>query len=314
MRSAWLPFVVSVLAWAADAPTFHTTFSLVRVDPYVYDRPSHRPIRDLQASDFRVYDNEQSREIVHFDSQSGPLDLVLLLDVSGSMREALPAVANHAAQALSVLQDGDRAAVMAFSKKTALTQPLTGDLQSVVDGIRSAMSVHIGLDTDINQALWSAADYLHGTRGDARRAILIFTDNLQETQVPDSLVDEQLSEAGAVLDGFLLRGPIGLPHITHPGILRFARNSGGEIVEGNRPAARLAELIERIKFRYSLHFRPVEPRSAQPRRIQVELTPEARRRYPAAIVRARRMYFPRGTYKPRDARIAAIGGRSPQWL
>jgi hypothetical protein len=90
-----------------------------------------------------------------------------------------------------------------------------------------------------------------------------------------------------------------MPHVTHPGILGFARNTGGEVIEGNQPAERLAELIRRIKARYSIHFRPVETTAAAPRRIRVELSEEARKRYPRAGVRARRIYFPLGKYRPK---------------
>lgn len=85
------------------------------------------------------------------------------------MRELLPQVADRATAALSVLQPDDRAAVMAFTKTTALTQPLTADFGAVAQGIRAAMSLRIGLDTDINQALWSAADYLQLWRHSAPR-------------------------------------------------------------------------------------------------------------------------------------------------
>jgi hypothetical protein len=292
-----------VLSPAADDPTFRTAVSLVKADVSVYDRQSLAPILDLQAADFTVLDEDQAREIAYFGNESGPVDLLFLLDVSGSVREALPAVAKSAADALAALDKGDRSGAMAFSKRTVLTQPLSGDFSAAARGILDAARVQIGLDTDINQAVWSAADYFHGVGGAARRAILILTDNMQETRVPDSLVDEQLSEAGAVLDAFLLRGPVTLPHITRPGILRFARNTGGEVIEGNRPAARLAEMIRRIKFRYSIHFHPVAATSAQPRKIHVDLTADARRRYPNAIVRSRRIYFPFGEYRPkRDIR------------
>ena len=301
LRFAVAASVLSVFAFAADGPSFRTTVSLVKAGAYVYDKNSRAPILDLQASDFQILDEDQPRDIVYFGDDAGPLDLVLLLDVSGSVLEALPQVANAANDALAVLQPGDRAAVMAFSKKTALTQPLTADLDDVADGIRAATRLRIGLDTDINQALWSAADYLHRAGGTSRRGILILTDNMQDTRIPDSLVDEQLSESGAVLDGLLLRGPIAMPRVTHPGILGFARNSGGEVIEGNHPAARLAEMIRRIKFRYSLHFRPAEVTSARPRRIRIDLTADARRRYPNAVVRARRLYFPQGTYRPKPA-------------
>ena len=154
------------------------------------------------------------------------------------------------------------------------------------------MSIHIGTDTDINQAIWSATDYLYSAGGTARRAILILTDNMQETRVPDSLVDEQLSYSGVVLDGLLFRGAIALPHISHPGILGFARNTGGEIVEGTHPESRVAEMIRRIKLRYAIHFRPGDSTSPRPRRIGVELIGEARGRYPDAVIRARKIYFP----------------------
>ena len=311
-------FAAIALAGAADDPTFRHTVSLVKADAYVYNRQTHAPILDLQASDFRILDDDQPRDIVYFGNDSGPLDLVLLLDISGSVREILPRVADAASNALSTLQAGDRAGVMAFTKTTVITQPLTANFDEVAQGIRLATNLRIGLDTDINQALWAAADYLHRSGGASRRAILILTDNSQATQIPDSLVDEQLSEAGAVLDGLLIRGPIGLPHVTHPGILGFARNSGGEVMEGNQPAERLAEMIRRIKFRYSLHFRPFEANSPRPRRIRVELTAEARQRYPTAAIRARRVYFPMATYKPKPevptgqriaaARLPAPGG------
>jgi von Willebrand factor type A domain len=290
---------LSALAKSADITTFRTTVSLVKVDAYVYDRQTHAPILDLQATDFKVLDEDQPRDIVFFGDDAGPLDLLLLLDISGSVRDMLPQIADSAAGALSALQQEDRCGVMAFTKTTAVTQPLTDVLKEVARGIRDAMTRRIGNDTDINQALWAAADCLHASGAPARRAILIITDNMQVTQIPDSLVDEQLSEAGAVLDGLLLRGPLGLPHLTHPGILAFARNSGGEVIEGNHPAGQLAEMIRRIKFRYSIHFRPVETKSPQPRKIHIELSAEARRRRPNAVIRTRRIYFPLATYKPK---------------
>lgn len=298
------PFAVALIGCtailpASDSPTFHTSVALVKADVEVYDRETRSPIFGLTASDFTVRDENQPRDIVYFGNESGPVDILLLLDVSGSVRDMLPQIAGRATNALSTLGEDDRAAVMAFSKTTVLTQSLTNDFRAVAEGIRAALSVRIGFDTDINQAVWSAANYFHDAGGSARRAALVITDNMQETQVPDGLVDEQLAEAGAVLSALLVRGPVPLPHLGHPGILGFARSTGGEVIEGNQPSSRLTEMIRRMKFRYSVHFRPVETQSPQPRRIYIELTAEAHRRYPHAVVRARRIYFPRGTYRPK---------------
>jgi hypothetical protein len=308
-------FGMAAGAFADDTSTFRSAISLVKVTADVSHRRSHAPIVDLQASDFEVSDEGQRREIVYFEKDSGPLDLLLLLDVSGSVREILPEIASGAAEALAALQPGDRAAVMAFSKTTAVTFPLSEDFQGVAQGIRAAMSIHIGTDTDINQAIWSATGYLYSAGGTARRAILILTDNMQETRVPDSLVDEQLSYAGVVLDGLLFRGAIALPHLSHPGILGFARNTGGEIVEGSHPESRVGETIRRIKLRYAIHFRPAESTSPRQRRIGIELTGEARGRYPDAVIRARRIYFPFAAFRHKPAILPAgiaLSNRGPE--
>lgn len=299
-----VPLAAALIGWtallpASDSPTFHTSVALVKADVEVYDRQTRSPILDLNASDFTVRDEDQPRDIVYFGYDSGPVDILLLLDVSGSVQEILPKIASCATDALSTLGEENRAAVMAFTKTSALTQPLTHDFRAVAEGIRATLSLRIGLDTDINQAVWSAANYLHDAGGTSRRAVLVITDNMQETRIPDPVVEEQLGEASAVLDGLLVRGPVGLPHIGYPGILGFARKTGGEVIEGNQASSRLAEMIRRIKFRYSIHFHPVETQSTKPRRIHIELTADALRRYPHALVRARRMYFPRGTYRPK---------------
>lgn len=291
--------VVSTIAPAADdALTFKTAATLVKVGTYVYDRKTNVPITGLTAADFEVRDEAEPREIAYFGDASGPLDLVFLLDVSGSMRELVPDIAATAAGALAHLDSADRAAVMAFGKRTAVEQPLTDDFGVVVQGLRRILNARVGTDTDINQAVWLAADYLHGAAGAANRAIVVMTDNDQVTAVPDSLVDEQLFEAGAVLDGLLIRGAVPMPHITHPGILHFAARTGGDVLEGAHPGARLDEMIRRIKARYVIHFKPVQTDSAAARKIRVDLTPEARRRYPNAVVRARTSYFPKSKYRP----------------
>src|ERR1051325_6309033 len=159
LRLAAIVFLWSAASTAGDDPTFRAAVSLVKGDTSVYNRQSLAPILDLQASDFTVTDEDQPRAIVYFGNESRPVDLLFLLDVSGSVREILPRVANSAVEALAALGEADRSGAMAFSRKTMLTQPLSGDTAATARGILSAASVQIGLDTDINQAVWSAADY-----------------------------------------------------------------------------------------------------------------------------------------------------------
>lgn len=125
MRSFLAALIVAANAFAAapDAPTFRATVTLVKADVEVYDRRTHAPIPGLTRSDFQVADEDQPCDIAYFGDASGPVDLLFLLDVSGSVGDILPRIANYAAAALSVLQPGDRSAVMAFSSEPCCFSP-----------------------------------------------------------------------------------------------------------------------------------------------------------------------------------------------
>ncbi|HEY1341561.1 MAG TPA: VWA domain-containing protein [Bryobacteraceae bacterium] len=295
-----LGIILTAACLGAADPTFRHSVTLVSVPVSVFDRKTHAAIPDLRITDFVLADNGQPRDIVDLDADAAPLDLVLLLDVSGTMRAALASVADRAADALGVLGREDRAAVMCFGKRAQVTEELTGDFDEAASGVRRAFAAQVGLDTDINQAVWAAADYLHRNGGPGRRrAILIMTDNMQVSPVADSLVEEQLFEADATLDGLLVRGRIPVPHLTHSGVLRFAAATGGETIESPQASARLGQMIEHIKKRYVLHFRPAVRNSTAARRISVHLTGEAKRKHPHAVVRARGSYLPAPVYRPK---------------
>src|SRR5690242_17343892 len=162
-----LGILLAAASLGAADPVFHHSVTLVSVPASVFDRKTHAVIRDLKISDFVLQDGGDAREIVDVDADAAPLDLVLLLDVSGTMREALASVADRAREALAVLGSDDRAAVMCFGKRTRVTEELTGEFDAAADGVRRAFAAQVGLDTDINQAVWTASDYLHrnGTPG-----------------------------------------------------------------------------------------------------------------------------------------------------
>jgi len=276
--------------WAAP-PDFRGGVTLVKAETTVFDKQTKVPIRNLAREDFVVFDGDQQRAIEYFGDDSGPLDLVLLLDVSGSMREVLPKVAVAAHMALENLKDADRAGVIAFGARYSVVQPLTHDFDAVVSGILRTFIERVGEDTDISQAVRGAAGYVAQDGGSSRRAIVIMTDNMQETEIPDSEVERSLFGADAVLDAVLIRGFLPNVHMVHPGVLRFAPATGGEVIEGRQPGPLLAQMIERIRSRYSIQFRPVDASPGRARRIRVELSAAARKKYPNAVVRARGSYY-----------------------
>src|SRR5262249_39787168 len=111
------------IASAADEPVvFRSDVSLSRIDAQVIDRDG-RAISGLQADDFVLRVNGQVLPIRNFASESMPIDILLLLDVSGSMQPHVRRIASAAHQALNVLADKDRVAIMVFDTSTRLRLP-----------------------------------------------------------------------------------------------------------------------------------------------------------------------------------------------
>src|SRR5690348_10969665 len=93
-------FIVLVpILLPAQTPTFHAGVTLVKVDAAVTDH-NGRTVPGLAQTDFQIYDQDAPQRIVHFEHESDPLDLLLLLDVSGSMHRYLIELASTARAAL----------------------------------------------------------------------------------------------------------------------------------------------------------------------------------------------------------------------
>ena len=283
-------FPLSLLA--LESPAFHADANLVSVDALVYERGRGGLIQDLQASDFAIHDEGQQRPVAWFGREDEPLDLVLALDVSGTIRDTLREAAQHAGAALGQLGRRDRVAILVFATRPRMAVEFTGDFAGAALAIPDALNFpRAGTNTDIHLAVKYAAEYLRVNARKSRRAILIVSDNVEgPSPVSDLTVENALYETGAVLNGIVVTGSVRMPSILrmHRTVHRFAEKSGGEVMEGPRPGERLAAMIERIRRRYVMQF--YAPAGEGFHRLRVELSPEARRRYPRAIVRARAGY------------------------
>jgi VWFA-related protein len=281
---------------------FRAGVALVKVDVQVTDRKG-RLVRDLAAGDFRVLDEGEPRPIVHFGREAEPLDLLLLLDVSGSMTRSLEQMAGMARAALQPLGPGDRVAVMLFSREAAVRRDFGDDFAAVQAEIRQAVREReLGSGTEMNKAIIAAARHAGAQPPRGRRAILVVTDNISlNYQVPDEEVIRALYAADAVLNAILIgnqkrpdpprRGAYVNPEFTPSDVFKLAEQTGGEMLEGRRAGESFQQMIERIRARYSLHYEPPAAATGTFRRIQVELTGEARQRHPDAVVRSRAGYY-----------------------
>ena len=284
------------------SPTFRGGVSLVKVDAQVLDRGG-RIVPGLQASGFQILDEGQPQKIAYFGRESEPLDLVLLLDVSGSMYRHLEQLADAARAALKQLYEGDRVAVALFARSAGIRKPLTEDLQSVEAEMHDAVNTRtLGSGTAINAAIVVTAQYLQRQKARGRRAVLIVTDNVSLNYlVPDEEVIRQLYAADAVLNGILI-GRQRRPEPPRPGrflnsdftpsnVYKLAEQTGGEAVEAGRIGDSFPQMIERIRARYSIQFATPAGASGAYRHVRVEFAPDARSRLRGAGIRARAGYY-----------------------
>jgi VWFA-related protein len=295
-------FILVPILLPAQPATFRAGVTLVKVDTAVTDRGG-RTISGLTEQDFEVYDENAPQKILYFEHELDPLDVLLLLDVSGSMHPSLAELAGAARAALRPLGSGDRVAVMLFARSSEVRRRFTSDFAAVEREIRSAIDTQaLGSGTAINAALLAAASYFRDETSQARRAILIVTDNLSlNYRIPDEQVIRDLYAADATLNAILIGkqrrpappkpGTYVNPDFTPADVFKLADASGGEAVESRQAGESFALMIERIRSRYRLQYEAPPAESGQLRHIRVQLAPAARSRYPQALIRARAGYY-----------------------
>ncbi len=82
-----------------------------------------RFVKGLKPQDFKVYDNNRLQKITSFESENISLEMVVALDVSSSMRAALPSVKESAKRFLGGLRPGDQVTLLSFNDNVfTLTQ------------------------------------------------------------------------------------------------------------------------------------------------------------------------------------------------
>ena len=183
---------------------FRSDVSLVRVDAQVTDR-DNRAVTGLRMEDFVLRDEGRPQQIRNFAREEMPVDVLLLLDVSTSMRPHVERIASAAHQALSVLGKDDRVAIMVFDRSTRVRLPFRSS-REVVEREFETLLKHENFrgGTDITRGLLDAADYVgRNARREARRAIVILTDDETEFERDDARVGLALVDADAVLSALI---------------------------------------------------------------------------------------------------------------
>jgi VWFA-related protein len=205
-----LVLLAAAAALPAQDVVFRSDVLLVRVDVQVLARDRHA-VTGLRAEDFELREGGQLQPIRNFANEEMPLDVLLLIDVSGSMGPHVRRMADAAHEALRSLRQQDRVGLMAFDRSTRVRLALrNGPDEAERELNRLLEQERFGSGTDITRALLDAAEYMRrNARAEARRAIVILTDDQTERDRDEAAVERALARADAVLSALLAPDAIG---------------------------------------------------------------------------------------------------------
>lgn len=179
--------------------------SLARLQARVTDR-NGRAIHGLTARDFAVTEDGVERAVREVAPSTAPFNLVLLLDVSGSVEERLDFIRKAALDFVNTAGPQDRIAVVSFREDVQLISDFTTDRQLLAKRIKD---IQAGGATALYDSLaYSLVHTLKPLRGE-RTGVVILSDgddNRSFLTLPSIL--EAVIESGAVV--FPLYVPSGL--------------------------------------------------------------------------------------------------------
>jgi len=152
--------------------------ALVSLNVSVTNR-SGMALANLKKEDFDVAENNELQKIEFFQPTTAPFNLVLALDLSGSIKDKLDVVKSAALRFVDILGPQDKVAVVTFTDEIRVVSQLTSDREELKRRIKSVDRSQGG--TAFYEALWfSLMDTLRGTKGQ-RNAIVVMTDGVDSS-------------------------------------------------------------------------------------------------------------------------------------
>lgn len=309
---------------APGGDSYRVTTRLVLVDAQVLDKKTHVPINTLTRDDLEVYEDGIQQRISFFSQDELPLSVVLLFDLTDSVRPVLKPLAEGAQRALEHLKPQDEVAVIVYAATAYMVQDFTTDRSLAAAAIEKASRMESGEAAFFNEALFKAAEHL-STRPNARRVIIWLTDDVPN--IPSDEIKaryarslgnyrphtekeafEELFRTGTLVCTLLKRSEISdresarrdfqtmIERMRNPPgeVYKYTSMTGGRVVEssGKRLDQQLASLIDEIHLRYCLGYRPSSTK-AQGKycTIKVKLSTEIRKSQKNLVVEAKSGYY-----------------------
>jgi len=289
-------------ATASGAATIHVDAQLVLLDAVVENKKSGQAVETLSAKDFQIAEDGVPQTITYCSRDQLPLSVVLLFDMTETVHAALEPLARAAMETLGHLKPEDEVAVMIFSSRTELLQDFTKNRALAANAIKTASWMADVEGTFLDEDMFEAVEQAMKARTPGNRRVLVWltdgTANEQNSMTratigqhsPAHLHSQQEAMTRLLQSGAVVSALIDRTAETNRAIMesamggtrlgdidQYAKATGGLVMgTSTREAAdRLALLIDRMRARYTLGFKPtrVEPQGKFCK-LSLQLNPE----------------------------------------
>lgn len=277
--------VLLVSCLFAQDPIFKTDVRLVEVYATVFDHGG-RAIDGLNRNQFEILDDGAAQPVEVFESSETALTCALLLDTTGSMEEALPAVKNAAREFIGQLRAQDKVAIYAFSDHVDELSPVTDDKASAR---RALARIRAAGRTALFDSISQVSLALEHTPG--KKVIIVLTDGGDNaSSLNRQSAANRARKAGvpvfAIAEGDALKD-----HASEDLLRELSQDTGGKMfkAEKAKDIEKVFDAIsEDLENSYLLAFRPSSAEPAKPwhelkvnvKNTEKPLTVRARTGYP----------------------------------
>ncbi len=157
-----LPMLIPLLLSTFESPAGKKEFppryqigvEMVVIRVAVTD-PLNRYVVGLEKEHFRIYENKVEQPIVHFSSDTAPVSVGIILDISGSMQDNIHSARNSVVRFLNQGNLADEYFLLTFNDRAALIHDFTSRRQNIQNEIsisnpkgRTALydAIYLGLE------------------------------------------------------------------------------------------------------------------------------------------------------------------------
>jgi Ca-activated chloride channel family protein len=170
--------------------------TLARVQARVTDRTG-RAVTGLTAKDFTVTEGGVERAVREVTPTTAPFNLVLLLDVSGSVEERIDFIRKAALAFLSTAGPQDRIAIVSFRDDVQLISEFTSDRGVLTERIKD---IQAGGATSLYDALgYSLVHVLRPLRGERTGVVVLSDGDDNRSFLSFPVIVDAVYETGAII-------------------------------------------------------------------------------------------------------------------